>query len=140
MNGIIANLFELWGLAFIAPDFSKYMYKGGLYYGVFLVVFILPLIVWLIYYKPLDNIKLASNTAWTIILVSITLLTGIFAYWYSYNGVLDYIYKHHIQKYQITYMDVFGCTLVACLWSLVSSMIWTFAFKPLSIKCRKVPF
>lgn len=140
MNGIIANLFELWGLAYIGPDFSKLMYKAGLYYGVSLAVFILPLIVWLIYYKPLDNIKLANSRSWTLILICITLLTGVFSYWYSYNGVLDYISFHHIQKYQITNNDVFDFTIVACLWSLVSSTIWTLAFKPLSIKCRKVPF
>ena len=44
MADIIANLFELWGWAYLGP-FSQYMYKADLYMVPFLWLVLIPVVV-----------------------------------------------------------------------------------------------
>ena len=67
MKDFIANIFELWGATYLG-DFSKYMYKANLYGEVASWTVLIPLIVFFIYYKPLDHIRLAKKSIWLIIL------------------------------------------------------------------------
>ena len=79
MADLYANFLELWGLAYLG-DLSKYMYKADLYSIVFFVMLLLPLVVWVFYYKVIDNIKLAHVSTWMIILAVVFVLTGLFSY------------------------------------------------------------
>lgn len=139
MNNFAANIFELWGLAF-QGQFSTYMYKGGFYFTVLLFVLIFPLLVWFIYYKVLDNIRLATRKVWTIILIAVMVISGIFAYWYSYNSIDNYLFMHQITNSEITYSNMFTFAIIATLWTGVFSLLYSWALKYASVKSRKVPF
>ena len=139
MADLYANFLELWGLAYLG-DLSKYMYKADLYSIVFFVMLLLPLVVWVFYYKVIDNIKLARVSTWMIILAVVFVLTGLFSYIFSYTEVIDYLHQHNITRYSISYGDIFTLSLIASLWSVVFSIIFSWVFKNLSIKCRNIPF
>lgn len=139
MADLYANFLEFWGLTYLG-DLSKYMYKADLYAIVFYVMLLLPLVVWLFYYKVIDNIKLANVKSWVIILLVIFVIIGLFTYSYSYNEVTDYLFKHKITKYSISYGDIIILSLIASFWSAVFSLIWSWVLKNFSIKCRNIPF
>ena len=139
MADLYANFLELWGLAYMG-DVSKYMYKGGIYEIIFLFIFFVPLFVWILYYKVIDNIKLANIKSWSIILLIVFMVCGVFSYFYSYNEVTDYLFKKNIQKYDITYIDVITFSIIAAIWSAAFSFVYSWVFKNLSIKARNIPF
>lgn len=139
MANLYANFLELWSLAYLG-DLSKYMYKANLYVVIFWVMLLLPLIVWFLYYKVIDNIKLANIKSWAIILVVVLLVTGVFTYVFSYNGVIDYLYAHKIKKYNIGYGDIFYLSLIAALWSAIFSVIYSWVLKNFSKATRNIPF
>lgn len=132
-------MFELWGIAF-QGQFSTYMYKGGYYFIVLLTVLLLPLLVWFVYYKILDSIKLASRKTWTIIFVAVMIITGVFAYWYSYNSIDNYLFMHQIANTEITYTNMFTFALISALWSGIFSFLYSWGLKYTAVKTRKVPF
>lgn len=139
MANLYANFLELWGLAYFG-DLSKYMYRANLYVVIFWVMLLLPLVVWFLYYRVIDNIKLANVKSWSIILVVVFLVTVLFSYVFSYNGVTDYLYDHKIKKYDIGYGDIFCLSLIAALWSAVFSLIFSWVLKNFSKATRNIPF
>lgn len=139
MSDLFANFMELWGAAYFG-DLSKYMYKGGFYSAVFLFALLVPLIVWFFYYKVVDNIMLAKRSVWCIILSVVLLVCGIFAYVFSYNSITDYLFRMHIEKYNISSYDVLCLASIAVLWSFVFSVLYSWILKNLSVKSRNIPF
>lgn len=121
-------------------DLSKYMYKANLYVVIFWVMLLLPFIVWFLYYKVIDNIKLANIKSWAIILIVVLLVTGVFTYAFSFNGVTDFLYVHKIKKYNIGYGDIICLSLIAALWSAIFSVIYSWVLKNFSKATRNIPF
>lgn len=58
-----------------------------------------------IYYKPLDHIRLAKTSIWTVILIVVSIITALVAYNIADTGIGDYLVQHKIKKtisYQLT--------------------------------------
>ena len=94
MKDFIANVFELWGGCYFG-DFSKYMYKADLYGEVALWIVLIPLVVFFIYYKPLDHIKLAKPSIWVAILIVVSLIVAFIGYNIASSGIEDYLMSLH---------------------------------------------
>ena len=139
MKDFIANIFELWGTCYFG-DFSKYMYKANLYGEVALWVILVPLIVFFIYYKPLDHIKLAKTSIWTIILIVVSLITALVAYNIADAGIGDYLVQHKIKKNNIIPVDYFWFSLIVFFYTAIISFIYSMFFKYGASRARFIPF
>lgn len=139
MNDFIANIFELWG-GFYMGDFSKYMYKAGLYGEVGLVVFLIPLFVFFIYYKPLDHIKTAKLSFWFILLLIVSLIVSLIVYNISDSGIHEYLMKHKIKQTRIDEMDYIWFSLITFVYSALLSFGFSCLFKKGADRTRRIPF
>lgn len=139
MKDLIANIFELWGQCYFG-DFSKYMYKADLYGEVALYAVLLPLIVFFIYYKPLDHIKLAKNSIWFAILFVVSLLVAFMAYNIADAGIGDYLKLHKIEKTNILPIDYFWFSFIVFIYTALLSFLYSIIFKYGASKTRRTPF
>lgn len=139
MKDFIANIFELWGGCYFG-DFSKYMYKADLYGEVGLWIVLIPLVVFFIYYKPLDHIKLAKTSIWVVILLVVSLIVAFIGYNIASNGIEDYLIQHKIKKHNIIPVDYFWFSFIVFIFTAIISCLYSFAFKLGSVKSRKIPF
>ena len=139
MKALIANIFELWGACYFG-DFSKYMYKADLYGVVALWVVLIPLVVFFIYYKPLDHIRLAKKSIWAIILIVVSLITALVAYNIACTGIDDYLVQHKIKKNNIIPVDYFWFSFIVFIYTAIISFVFSFLFKFGASKVRRIPF
>ena len=139
MKDLIANIFELWGQCYFG-DFSKYMYKADLYGEVALYALLLPLIVFFIYYKPLDHIKLAKTSIWLSILFVVSLLTAFLAYNTADAKIDDYLKLHKIVKTNILPIDYFWFSFIVFIYTAFLSFVYSIIFKYGASKTRRIPF
>ena len=139
MKNFIANIFELWGYSYFG-DFSKYMYKADLYGEVALWVILLPLIVFFIYYKPLDHIRLAKTGIWATILVVVSLITALIAWNIADSGIGDYLFQHKIQNHNIIPVDYFWFSFIVFIYTAILSFLFSIVFKFGASRARYIPF
>lgn len=139
MKDFVANIFELWGF-FYFGDFSKYMYKANLYGEVGLCVVLIPLVVFFIYYKPLDHIYLAKTKIWAAILVVVSLLTALIAWNISDTGISEYLRLQKIQKHNIIPADYLWFSLIVFAYTAIISFVLSFFFKFGAKRVRRIPF
>ena len=139
MKDIIANIFELWGSCYFG-DFSKYMYKADLYGQVALWTVLIPLIVFFIYYKPLDHIRFAKIYIWVGLLFVVSLITAFIAYNIADSGIAEYLVQHKIQKHNIISVDYFWFSFIVFVYTAILSFIFSLIFKLGSVKTRRIPF
>ena len=139
MKDLIANIFELWGQCYFG-DFSKYMYKADLYGEIALWVVLVPLIVFFIYYKPLDHIRLAKTSIWIVILIVVSLITALVAYNIADTGIGDYLVQHKIKKNNIIPVDYFWFSFIVFCYTALISFALSLLFKLGASKCRRIPF
>lgn len=139
MKDLIANFFELWGQCYFG-DFSKYMYKADLYGEVALVTVLLPLIVFFIYYKSLDHIRLAKRNVWIIILFVVSLLSALIAYNISDAGLADYLNQHKIKNHNIIPVDYFWFSFIVFIYTALLSFFFSLILKIGASKTRRIPF
>lgn len=139
MKDFIANIFELWG-GFYMGDFSKYMYKADLYGEVGLVVLLVPLIVFFIYYKPLDHIKSAKLSIWLGLLLVVSLIVSLITYNITDSGIADYLMKHKIKQTRIEDMDYIWFSIITFVYSALLSFSFSCIFKKGADRTRRIPF
>lgn len=139
MKDLIANIFELWGSCYFG-DFSKYMYKADLYGEVALWTILIPLIVFFVYYKPLDHIRLAKTGIWVTILVVVSLATALVAWNIADAGIGDYLVQHKIKKHNIIPVDYFWFSFIVFIYTSIISFIFSIIFKLGASKARRIPF
>lgn len=139
MKDLIANFFELWGMCYYG-DFSKYMYKADLYGEVALVTILLPLIVFFIYYKPLDHIKLAKFSIWFSILFVVSLVSSLVAYNISDSGIGDYLVQHNIKNHNIIPIYYFWFSFIVFLYTSFFSFVFSVILKLGASRARRIPF
>ena len=139
MKEFIANIFELWGGCYFA-DFSKYMFKANLYQEVAIWLVLIPLIVFFIYYKPLDHIKLAKPSIWFAILIAVSLIVSLISFNISSSGIEDYLQAHKITKTSITPTDYFLFSCIVFVYTAILSFIYSMVLKLGSTKSRCIPF
>ena len=139
MKDLIANIFELWGSCYFG-DFSKYMYKADLYGEVALWTILVPLVVFFIYYKPLDHIRLAKTGIWTTILVIVSVVTALIAWNISDAGIAEYLRQHGIKKTNIIPVDYFWFSFIVFIYTAIISFLFSLIFKYGASKARRIPF
>lgn len=139
MKDFIANIFEMWG-GFYFGDFSKYMYKADLYGEVALWIVLIPLVIFFIYYKPLDHIKLAKRSIWFIILLVVSLIVAFIGYNIASDGIADYLMQHKIKKTTIIPVDYFWFSVIVFIYTAILSFIYSIIFKFGASKTRRIPF
>lgn len=139
MKDLIANIFELWG-QFYFGDFSKYMYKADLYGEVALVTVLLPLIVFFIYYKPLDHIRLAKFPVWIGILLVVSLVSALVAFNISDSGIGEYLVQHKIKSHNILPIDYFWFSFIVFVYTAILSFLFSIILKLGASKARRIPF
>lgn len=139
MADIVANFFELWGMAYLGP-FSQYMYKADLYLVPFLWLLILPMVVLFVYYKLWDNIRLAKTWIWLVIVLVVSLVVAAIGFSCADEGLYDYLNGHHITNSKIDDVDYIYFAIICFLWSLVWSCILSMILKFFSVKGRYIPF
>ncbi len=139
MKNFIANIFELWGSCYFG-DFSKYMYKADLYGEVALWTILIPLIVFFVYYKPLDHIRLAKTGIWAFILIVVSLITALIAWNIADTGIGDYLVQNKIKKHNIIPVDYFWFSFIVFIYTAIISFIFSFIFKFGASKARRIPF
>lgn len=139
MKDLIANLFELWGTCYFG-DFSKYMYKADLYGEVALWMVLIPLVVFFVYYKPLDHIRLAKTGIWAIILVVVALFIAFIAWNIADAGIGDYLIQHKIKKHNILPVDYFWFSFIVFIYTAIISFLFSIVFKLGASKARRIPF
>ncbi len=139
MKDLIANIFEMWGYSYFG-DFSKYMYKADLYGEVALWVVLVPLIVFFIYYKPLDHIRLAKTGIWATILVVVSLITALIAWNIADSGIGDYLFQHKIQNHNIIPVDYFWFSFIVFIYTAILSFLFSIVFKFGASRARYIPF
>ena len=139
MKDLIANIFELWGQCYFG-DFSKYMYKADLYGEVALWVVLVPLIVFFIYYKPLDHIRLQKTSIWTVILIVVSLITALVAYNIADTGIGDYLVQHKIKKNNIIPVDYFWFSFIVFFYTALISFGLSLLLKLGATKGHRIPF
>lgn len=139
MKDFIANIFEFWGVLYFG-DFSKYMYKADLYGEVALWVVIIPLVVFFIYYKPLDHIRLAKTSIWAVLLVVVSLITAFIAWNIADSGIADFLRQHKIKKHNIIPIDYFWFSFIVFIYTAIISFVFSVIFKFGASKARRIPF
>ena len=139
MKDLIANIFELWGYCYFG-DFSKYMYKADLYGEVALWTVLIPLIVFFIFYKPLDHILLAKRVVWSIILIAVSIIVAFIAWNIADAGITDYLIQHKIQKHGIIPVDYFWFSFIVFIYAAIMSFVFSLLFKLGASKTRRIPF
>ena len=139
MSDIVANFFELWGLAYLGP-FSQYMYKADLYLVPFLWLILLPAFVLVVYYILWDNIRFAKTWVWGIVVLVVSIVVGAIGLSYADEGLYDYLNSHHITNSRIQDADYINFTFICFCWSLAWSFILSMIFKYFSVKGRYIPF
>lgn len=116
------------------------MYKADLYGEVALWVILVPLIVFFIYYKPLDHIRLAKTSIWTVILIVVSIITALVAYNIADTGIGDYLVQHKIKKNNIIPVDYFWFSFIVFCYTALISFVLSLLFKLGASKCRRIPF
>ncbi len=139
MKNLIANIFELWGSCYFG-NFSKYMYKADLYGEVALWVILIPLVVFFVYYKALDHIRLAKTSIWAIILVVVSLLTALIAWNIADAGIGDYLVQHKIKNHNIIPVDYFWFSFIVFIYTAIISFVFSIIFKFGASRARRIPF
>lgn len=139
MKDLIANLFELWGSCYFG-NFSKYMYKADLYGEVALWMVLIPLVVFFVYYKLLDHIRLAKTGIWAIILVVVSLFTAFIAWNIADAGIGDYLIQHKIKKHNILTVDYFWFSFIVFIYTAIISFLFSIVFKLGASRVRDIPF
>lgn len=139
MSDFVANIFELWGLAFRGP-FSQTMYRADLYFGVFLWLVILPAITLFIYYVLWDNIKFSKTWIWAILVLVISLAVAVVGFYNADSGIYDYLQSHNITDNKIQDVDYLYFSLICFGWAFIWSFFCSCLFKLMSTKSRYVPF
>ncbi|MBR6715094.1 MAG: hypothetical protein IKI83_01420 [Prevotella sp.] len=139
MKDLIANLFELWGSCYFG-NFSKYMYKADLYGEVALWMVLIPLVVFFVYYKLLDHIRLAKTGIWAIILVVVSLFTAFIAWNIADAGIGDYLIQHKIKKHNILPVDYFWFSFIVFIYTAIISFLFSIVFKLGASRVRDIPF
>ena len=139
MAQIIADFFEIWGWAYLGP-FSQYMYKADLYFETFLWLLIFPPIILFIYYVTWDNIRLAKNWIWFVIILSLSLIIGGIGFSSADAGIYDYLNQHHITNSKIEDVDYIYYSVICFSWTLFYSFILSLILKFFSVKGRYIPF
>lgn len=139
MNNFIANLFELWGAGYLG-DFSKYMYKANLYGEVAIWLLVVPLIVFFLYYKVFDHIKLAKVPIWFVILLLVSLLVSLIGYNIADSGIADYLMEHKIKSTKIMPVDYFWFSFIVFIYTAVLSFFYSCLLKLGASKTRRIPF
>jgi len=139
MKDFIANIYELGGLCYFG-DFSKYMYKADLYGEVTLLTILIPLVVFFIYYKPLDHIRLAKTGIWATLLLAVSLITSMAAEHLAEAGIEDYLVQHQIQRTTISTVDSFWFSIIVFLYAAILSFVFSIVFKVGSSRSRRIPF
>lgn len=139
MSDIAAELFELWGLAYL-DQFSQYMYKADLYLQPMLCMLVLPIVVLLIYYVAWDNIRFAKTKFWLLLLCIVSAVVALDGYNVADTGIYDYVTQHHIVNVQIADSDYTCFALVCFALTFVYSFLLSLVIKNFSVKGRYVPF
>lgn len=139
MSDFVANIFELWGGAYLGP-FSQYMYRADLYIGIFLWLLLLPAIALLIYYVLWDNIRLSKLWIWGLIVLVLSLAVGTIGYLNADAGIYDYLHAHQIKDSKIEDSDYLYFSLVCFGWALLWSIFCSCIYKLFSTKTRHIPF
>lgn len=139
MNDFVANIFELWGGAYLGP-FSQYMYRADLYIGIFLWLLLLPAITLFIYYKLWDNIRFSKLWIWCILVLVLSLAVGAIGYFNADAGIYDYLHDHQIKDSNIQDTDYLYFSLVCFGWAMIWSFLCSCLFKLISVKARHIPF
>lgn len=139
MNDFVANIFELWGGAYLGP-FSQYMYRADLYIGIFLWLLLLPAIALLVYYKLWDNIRLSKLWIWCILVLLLSMAVGAIGYFNADAGIYDYLHDHQITDSRIQDSDYLYFSLVCFGWAMIWSILCSCLFKLISVKTRHIPF
>ena len=116
------------------------MYKADLYGEVALWVVLVPLIVFFIYYKPLDHIRLAKTSIWIVILIVVSLITALVAYNIADTGIGDYLVQHKIKKNNIIPVDYFWFSFIVFCYTALISFALSLLFKLGASKGRRIPF
>lgn len=139
MADFFANIFELWGWAYLGP-FSQYMYKADLYMIPFLWLMLLPIVVLFIYYVLWDNIRLAKTWIWCIILLALAFVIAGIGFNTADEGLYDYLNAHHITNSRIEDADYIYFAIICFCWSIFWSVVVSLILKFFSVKGRYIPF
>lgn len=134
MNNIATNLYELF---VFDSEFSNAVYDANDYVFLMLGFILIPIIILLFFYKPIDPIPVKFWKWFLTVLISFMIVFGFSYYWLSSNSMYDYI--------MIDYSSAMSFTLLLCIWSVVFSIIPTLLFswifsRTVSINNAKNPF
>lgn len=139
MSDFVANIFELWGWAYLGP-FSQYMYRADAYISIFLWLALLPAAVFFVYYILWDNIRFSKRWIWATLNLVVTLIIGSIAYSIADNEIYDFLNSNHITNSKILDSDYIWFALICMGWTIIWSFVLSFIMKFFSVKARHIPF
>lgn len=139
MNDFCANFFELWSY-YDLGDFSKYMYRAGLYPTAFYIMLAFVLVPLILYYIIVDHIQLARWYKWLMIVLTANFLGAVTCAVLAQSGIDDYLIKMNIHNTVISGSESVSFGVIVFAWSMVLSLLFSLALQHGSVKCRRIPF
>lgn len=139
MNDFCANFFELWSY-YDLGDFSKYMYRAGLYPTAFYTMLAFVLIPLFLYYIVIDHIQLARWYKWLMLVVTVSFLGAVTCATLAQSGIDSYLVRMNIHNTVISGSDSISFGIIVFAWSLVLSLVFSLLLQHGSVKSRRIPF
>lgn len=138
MDGFIANLFELWGLAYLG-NFSDEMYNNRFYNPIALLMIISSAIFILIYYYAVNHPRLNRWFWWLCTGLIVSVINFVIAWTISDNQLYNLYQSLQVDFPYNAITHYIPFSFIVALWSFVLFFIFSFAFKWWSRNCKYSP-
>ncbi|MCM1034880.1 MAG: hypothetical protein NC038_00015 [Paludibacter sp.] len=138
MDGLIANLYELFGFL-NQGNFSNDMYQNGFYKPIFIIMIAICLVVPVLYYYAINHPRINRWYHWLFFNLGTSLLDFIVAWVVASDKIVNY-YAQQEMEAPYDWTNYLLLSLMAFLWSFVCFFLFSFVIKWWSTNCKHTPF
>lgn len=138
MNGFIANLYELFGLA-NQGNFSNDMYNNGFYSPLLLFMIISVIVISIVYYYVINHPRLNRWWCWLLFNVGTAVLNFVFMWVYAADSMVAYYAMQQMES-PYNWINYFYLSVVSFSWTVVFFFLFSFIIKWGSRNCKHSPF
>lgn len=132
MQDLIANILEVFGVAYF-QDFSNTMFEEGMYTFPFFVMFAVPFLALVLYYKVFDSVRGANTTQWFVWGICACVVCFLVNLLYVNN-------KDRKLSLDFAFSDLLVFLLVTSIYCFLTYFIFSFLVRLISTNRRLIPF
>ena len=137
MKGFFANLYELFGLAYLGY-FSNDMYSEGFYIPIGMVMFASIIVIGILYYYVINHPRWNRWFWWLSIGIVLAIANSIIAWVMADSMLMKYYYNYGGMPYGIA--EILPFSVIAGCLTLFFFFIFSFIIKWWSRNCKHSPF